>query len=115
MRSRPIMSATAAVALSAAVAQGTAVAAKPAPAFTKQTLTFHVTVPNEAVGGTGTQQCSIIGDLYRPASASEGHPVPAVLTTNGFTGSKNDQTAMAEVLATHGYGVLSYSGLGFGG
>jgi ABC-2 type transport system ATP-binding protein len=72
-------------------------------------------VPNEAVGGSGTQQCSIIGDLYKPSSASAANPVPAILTTNGFTGSKNDQTAMAEVLASHGYGVLSYSGLGFGG
>jgi ABC-2 type transport system ATP-binding protein len=83
--------------------------------FTVRTMTFQVTVPNETIGGTGTQQCSIIGDLYKPASASAATPVPAVLTTNGFTGSKNDQTAMAEVLASHGYGVLSYSGLGFGG
>jgi ABC-2 type transport system ATP-binding protein len=77
-------------------------------------MDFHVTVPNES-GGQGTQQCLIVGDLYKPAGASAQHPVPAILTTNGFTGSKNDQTAMAEVLASHGYGVLSYSGLGFGG
>jgi ABC-2 type transport system ATP-binding protein len=108
-----------AIALSAAIAplatSASAASIKPAPAFTKKTLTFHVTVPNESVGGSGTQQCAIIGDLYRPVGASVAHPVPAVLTTNGFTGSKDDQTGMAEVLASHGYGVLSYSGLGFGG
>jgi ABC-2 type transport system ATP-binding protein len=41
--------------------------------------------------------------------------VPVILTTNGFGGSKNDQAALAKVAARHGYGVLSYSGLGFGG
>ncbi len=104
-----------ALATAAAMVPGADAGAAPHPAFSVRTMTFHVTVPNEAVGGTGTQQCSIIGDLYKPAGASAQHPVPAVLTTNGFTGSKNDQTAMAEVLASHGYGVLSYSGLGFGG
>lgn len=114
MNRRAVVAAAATVAMSAAIAPIAAASAKPA-AFTKTTLDFHVTVPNEAVGGTGTQQCLIVGDLYKPAGASPVHPVPAVLTTNGFTGSKNDQTAMAEVLASRGYGVLSYSGLGFGG
>ncbi|HWC35019.1 MAG TPA: CocE/NonD family hydrolase, partial [Mycobacteriales bacterium] len=115
MGSRAVVVPAALLALSAAIAPAAASRGGHAEAFTKHTLTFHVTVPNEAVGGTGTQQCSIIGDLYRPAGATAAHPVPAILTTNGFTGSKNDQTAMAEVLASHGYGVLSYSGLGFGG
>jgi ABC-2 type transport system ATP-binding protein len=115
MRKRGIVSCATAVSLSAAIAQGSTVSAQPAPAVSVRAMTFHVTVPNETVGGTGTQQCSIVGDLYKPTSASAENPVPVILTTNGFTGSKNDQTAMAEVLASHGYGVLSYSGLGFGG
>jgi ABC-2 type transport system ATP-binding protein len=80
-----------------------------------RTLDFHVTVPSEAVGGTGTQKCLIVGDLYRPANATRHHRVPVILTTNGFGGSKNDQASLAKVAARHGYGVLSYSGLGFGG
>jgi ABC-2 type transport system ATP-binding protein len=112
MRRRAVFAMVLAIAVSGAV--GPVVAAAH-PAYSVRTLTFHVTVPNEAVGGTGDQTCSIVGDLYRPAGASPSHPVPAVLTTNGFTGSKDDQTAMAEVLTSHGYGVLSYSGLGFGG
>jgi predicted acyl esterase len=85
------------------------------PAFTVRTLDFHVTVPNEAAGGKGTQKCLIVGDLYKPASASLHHRVPVILTTNGFGGSKDDQAGLARVAARHGYGVLSYSGLGFGG
>jgi hypothetical protein len=76
-----------------------------------RTLHFIVTV-----GPAGQeQQCNIIGDLYKPDDASAAHPDPSVLTTNGFGGSKNDQAAMAEELASEGYVVLSYSGLGFGG
>jgi ABC-2 type transport system ATP-binding protein len=41
--------------------------------------------------------------------------VPAILTTNGFGGSKADQAPFAEQYAQLGYAVLSYSGLGFGG
>jgi predicted acyl esterase len=85
------------------------------PRFTVRTLDFHVTVPNEAIGGTGTQTCLIVGDLYKPAHASRHHRVPVILTTNGFGGSKDDQAGMAKIAARHGYGVLSYSGLGFGG
>ncbi|HVW81701.1 MAG TPA: CocE/NonD family hydrolase [Mycobacteriales bacterium] len=121
MRRKLVVVPSALLALSAAVAPAAASGAShtghPArpPAYTKTTLDFHVTVPNETPDGIGTQTCLIVGDLYKPASASPAHPVPAVLTTNGFGGSKNDQTSLAIVLAKRGYGVLSYSGLGFGG
>jgi predicted acyl esterase len=98
---------------------GPSAAASPAAAakakFSVQTLHFQVTVPNESVGGTGTQKCLIVGDLYKPKSASRHHRVPVILTTNGFGGSKDDQAGFAKIAARHGYGVLSYSGLGFGG
>jgi ABC-2 type transport system ATP-binding protein len=41
--------------------------------------------------------------------------VPAILTTNGFGGSKDDQAGIGKAFAARGYAVLSYSGLGFGG
>ena len=75
------------------------------------TLHFKVTVGPKGA----TQTCDVIGDVYRPASATKQHRAPAVLTTNGFGGSKNDQRGMARMLAGRGYVVLSYSGLGFGG
>ena len=57
----------------------------------------------------------MIGDLYKPASATRANPAPAILTTNGFGGSKDDQAKLARAFAARGYVVLSYSGLGFGG
>jgi ABC-2 type transport system ATP-binding protein len=82
-----------------------------AQGYSVRTLHFIVTV-----GPAGqTQQCNIVGDLYRPNDATAAHPDPAVLTTNGFGGSKDDQATMAQELASEGYVVLSYSGLGFGG
>ncbi|HEV7751895.1 MAG TPA: CocE/NonD family hydrolase [Baekduia sp.] len=67
------------------------------------------------VGPAGDTHCDIVGDLYTPATATAASPAPAILTTNGFGGSKDDQQAMATAMAQRGYVVLSYSGLGFGG
>ncbi|HEV8556403.1 MAG TPA: alpha/beta fold hydrolase [Actinophytocola sp.] len=92
---------------SAAVAVPTASAD---PAFTVQTLHFDV------LAGPGAgQHCDIVGDLYTPSTATAAYPVPAILTTNGFGGSKDDQAGIARFAASNGYTVLSYSGLGFGG
>jgi X-Pro dipeptidyl-peptidase-like protein len=80
------------------------------PGYTVTTLHFAVTA------GPSNQHCDIVGDLYAPAGASSVNRVPAVLTTNGFGGSKDGQAGIAKWLAgSQGYAVLSYSGLGFGG
>jgi ABC-2 type transport system ATP-binding protein len=90
----------------------TAAPASAAPAgFDVKTLHFAV-----KVGPPGDRRdCDIIGDLYKPTTATASHPAPAILTTNGFGGSKDDQKDIAELAAKRGYVVLSYSGLGFGG
>src|SRR3954447_17746585 len=90
-----------------------AVAAAPAHAesFTVKTLHFEVVTGPPA----DRHHCDIVGDLYKPSSATSRHRAPAILTTNGFGGSKDDQAAMAKAQAARGYVVLSYSGLGFGG
>src|SRR3954453_10032100 len=86
-------------------------AAAPSADFDVQTLHFAV-----KVGPPGDRRdCDIIGDLYKPTTATAQHPAPAILTTNGFGGSKDDQKDIAELAAKRGYVVLSYSGLGFGG
>lgn len=83
------------------------------PAFTVSTLHFLVHTRPNTLGDPAT--CDIVGDLYLPKAATEKKPVPAILTTNGFGGSKDDQAGFAAVAARRGYAVLSYSGLGFGG
>jgi ABC-2 type transport system ATP-binding protein len=89
-----------------ALAAGSAAAAP----FTVQTLHFDT-----VVGPRDDRHCDVVGDLYRPKSATRRHRAPAILTTNGFGGSKNDQAGIAKAAAARGYVVLSYSGLGFGG
>ena len=68
------------------------------------------------VGPAGQRKvCTVVFDLYRPSTATRPHRKPAILTTNGFGGSKDDQADLGRAFARRGYVVLSYSGLGFGG
>jgi putative CocE/NonD family hydrolase len=64
----------------------------------------------------GGRTCAVDADLYRPAGVDSAHRAPAVLTTNGFGGSKADGStdATAKAFAQRGYVALAYSGLGFG-
>lgn len=98
---------TAAAVLAAVLALPAAATAEP---FTVQTLHFDT-----VVGPDDNKHCDVIGDLYTPKSASRKNRASAILTTNGFGGSKNGQRALAESAAKRGYVALSYSGLGFGG
>jgi dienelactone hydrolase len=109
-RSRLIALLSAPVLTATAVVAATAGAASAADPYTVQTLHFAVTI-----GPDNDQACDIVGDLYTPATASATNRVPAILTTNGFGGSKDDQAGIGKAFATLGYEVLSYSGLGFGG
>lgn len=65
------------------------------------------------VGDAPPATCTVDADLYLPASASPEQRVPAILTTNGFGGSKADQAGLGRAFAARGYAVLSYTGLGF--
>jgi predicted acyl esterase len=90
-------------------AGGLVVLAPPASAdITTEPLTITVT-------GLGPEQrtCQIDADLYIPPGVSKAHPAPAILTTNGFGGSKADQAAIAQGLGEQGYVTLAYTGLGF--
>jgi len=96
-----------------ALSTGGLLVASPAAAADGHTVTpLDLTVQ---VGPTGTDSCSVVADLYTPVDATPESPAPAILTTNGFGGSKDDQAGMAAAYADRGYVVLSYSGLGFGG
>ncbi|WP_327359037.1 CocE/NonD family hydrolase [Streptomyces sp. NBC_01304] len=103
------------MALGAALAAPLALAAAPAHATDAATGQFTVTALKFTVDAGGTT-CTVDADLYRPAGADRAHPVPAILTTNGFGGSKADGStdATAKAFAQRGYAALAYSGLGFG-
>lgn len=103
------MALAAALGLPAAAAPAV-LAATPASAYTATVLHFSV-----RVGPGGSEPCDVIGEMFVPDAASTAHRVPAILTTNGFGGSYTDQIGLAEAFASHGYAVLAYSGLGFGG
>lgn len=64
------------------------------------------------VGPARDRPCKVVADLYEPAGARR---APALLTTNGFGGSKDDLAGVAKAFAARGYVVLAYSGLGAGG
>lgn len=107
-------SALAAVALASAGMLATSATGASAAADTVDVYTgLHFTVPagNDDLGQP--QTCPIDADLYRPHSSGPAARVPAILTTNGFGGSKADQAGLGRAFAERGYAVLSYTGLGF--
>jgi putative CocE/NonD family hydrolase len=89
---------------------GVAAFAGPASAdISSEPLTITVT-------GLGTDQgtsCQVDADLYIPAGVTSANPAPAILTTNGFGGTKKDQANIAQGLGEQGYVTLAYTGLGF--
>ncbi|MFJ9407962.1 alpha/beta fold hydrolase [Streptomyces sp. NPDC101393] len=110
--SRPVLRA------SLALLTGTALAAPltlTAPAAAAAADPYTVTALKMTVRA-GDRDCTVDADLYRPAGADAAHPAPAVMTTNGFGGSKADGSTdtTAKALAARGYVALAYSGLGFG-
>lgn len=113
-RSRPRRAALALLAAVLATPLLPAVQAQAAITVTKVPLAFTVTV------GPSNRACTVLGDLYLPSSATSATPAAAILSTNGFGGSKDDggergSATVAMHYAKRGYVGLSYSGLGFGG
>jgi predicted acyl esterase len=110
MTRRPVL--LLALALAAPALGYAAHAATPAP-YTVKSLTITTTVASESALGTPAT-CVVDADLYTPAGVDAKHPAPAILTTNGFGGSKSDGAGLGKAFAAKGYVVLAYSGLGFG-
>ncbi len=90
----------------------TAPAADRTPGYSRRPITVNV-----KVGPAGDQRCTVTADLYKPDGVNRRHRAPAILTTNGFGGSKRGAGEVGTALGfvQEGYVVLSYSGLGFGG
>ncbi|MEV5949005.1 CocE/NonD family hydrolase [Streptomyces sp. NPDC051993] len=110
-RTRKLLAAALGAALAVPLLAAAPAAASPGAAGSQVTVTaLKFTVQ------AGGRTCAVDADLYRPAGVDKAHPAPAVLTTNGFGGSKSDGTtdATARAFADRGYVALAYSGLGFG-
>ncbi len=108
--SRPVLRTSLALLAAVTMAAPLALAAPAAAADPYDVTAVKLTVR------AGDRDCTVDADLYRPAGVDAAHPAPAVLTTNGFGGSKADGStaATARAFAERGYVALSYSGLGFG-
>ena len=106
-------SALAAPTAAPAAALGTASPAPPPLDAVDVFTGLHFTVPAGNDDRGNPQTCVIDADLYKPHSAGPANRVPAILTTNGFGGSKADQAGIGRAFAQRGYAVLSYTGLGF--
>jgi putative CocE/NonD family hydrolase len=63
--------------------------------------------------GPENRTCQIDADLYVPAGVDKHNRAPALLATNGFGGTKEDQAELAQGFGEHGYVTLSYTGIGF--
>jgi ABC-2 type transport system ATP-binding protein len=110
--SRPISYLTVALLTAATAAAGWPASAQAVPdhdqAYAVQAIEIEVEIPGDT--------CIVQADLYTPAGVDAEHPAPAILTSNGFGGEKDDekQVAGASAFAKAGYVAISYSGLGFG-
>jgi predicted acyl esterase len=100
------------VLLSSVLAAGGMAAVAPPAAATAEITPRDLTI---TVAGLGPEKrtCAIDADLYVPAGVSRNRPAPALLTTNGFGGTKDDQADYAQGFGEHGYVTLAYTGLGF--
>ena len=78
------------------------------PVITTTEVQFEV-----VVGPADDTTCLVDADLHVPSTATAATPAPAILTTNGFGGDKDDQDGAGQAFGREGYVVLSYTGLGF--
>jgi ABC-2 type transport system ATP-binding protein len=82
------------------------------PAYRVKAVRITTHVAAEGILKQAT--CVVDADLYTPKGVDRRHPAPALLTTNGYGGSKTHLGALAASYSRLGYVVLAYSGLGFG-
>ena len=97
--------------LTAALTTGGIVALAPAASATDiQPRDLTITVTNI---GPERRTCRIDADLYVPAGVTSTRRAAALLATNGFGGTKEDQAELAQGFGDQGYVTLSYTGIGF--
>src|SRR3954447_6809566 len=109
-RSPPVRRAATVLMTAALTSGGLAALAPPAYAADIVPRDLTITVTNL---GPEHRTCQIDADLYIPAGVTAQRRAPALLVTNGFGGTKDDQADLAQGFGEQGYVTLSYTGLGF--
>jgi ABC-2 type transport system ATP-binding protein len=99
------------VLLTAALTSG-GLAAIAAPASAADIVPQDLTITVRNLGPEH-RTCQIDADLYVPAGVNAHNRAPALLATNGFGGTKDDQADLAQGFGEQGYVTLSYTGIGF--
>ena len=99
--------------LTTALTAGGLAAMAPAASAAADIVPRDLTIIVTGLGSDGQTTCTIDADLYIPAGVSAKRPGPALLTTNGFGGTKDDQADFAQGFGEQGYVTLAYTGLGF--
>ena len=88
--------------------------ATPQGAAASDYTTRDLKVVASHIGPKNDTDCTVDARIYVPAGVDAAHPAAAILSTNGFGGSKDSQDNLGKAYASRGYVVLAYSGLGFG-
>lgn len=100
------------VLLTAALTSAGLAAITPPAAAAGDIQPIDLTITVKDLGPEG-RTCKIDADLYVPAGVSKANRAPALLATNGFGGTKEDQADLAQGFGEKGYVTLSYTGIGF--
>ncbi len=96
-------------------AQGTAQASAKTSAKASTTGTKVTNACLDSVPEPGTtEKVKICYSIFRPAGASERHPVPMLMHSHGWGGSRTTDPAAFAKFLDAGYGVLSFDQRGFG-
>lgn len=125
MRKRLTLAVTAATTLATALlaasgVNGSAHAAVPAGAVKAavSAKAGQVTVVNGCITSVpepgSTTPVKICYTTFEPAGASAQHPVPMIMHSHGWGGSRTTTASSFSELLSHGYGVLSFDQRGFG-
>src|SRR5690348_8554933 len=113
MTSTPLRRSASALAALTLLTTGAAAALTAAPASAAAPTVTNGCIPSTPEPGT-TAKVDICYTMFKPAGASSSHPVPFVLHSHGWGGSRTTTASSFQKYLDAGFGVLSFDQRGFG-